>query len=215
MEETKDNQDSAQLNKDTNKEQEFCPNQTIPENKVINGENNINDNKLQGKEDLDNKQKEKGNDAQQLNNKNENTDINNELIRDNNSQLDENIENTAVKFNNKLRNTMTGLNNNKMRYESGLINTILKVEKDNVNHYLKGELAELYEDISKSNFDFKKNVFLPNVDYFEKKTGILDKNPIVPYNSKEDISRKLETYPKTNEIINKFTEKTKSFTGYC
>ena len=56
--------------------------------------------------------------------------------------------------NKKFRNTMTGLNNDKMKYESGLIDIILKVEKDNVNHYLKGDLAEMYHDINKDNYDF-------------------------------------------------------------
>jgi hypothetical protein len=114
----------------------------------------------------------------------------------------------------KLRNTMTGLNNDKMKYESGLIDIILKVEKDNVDHYLKGDLAEMYHDINKDNYDFKNNVFLANVDNFEKKTGIFDKKPIIPYNCNEDISYKLDKYPRTNEIIEKFTEKTKTFTNY-
>ena len=117
--------------------------------------------------------------------------------------------------NKKLRNTMTGLNNDKMKYESGLINIILKVEKDNVNHYLKGDLAEMYNDISKNNSFFKNEVFLANVDNFEKKTGILDKKPVIPYNCSEDISFKLNTYPKTNEIIEKFAQKSKTFQGYA
>ena len=113
-----------------------------------------------------------------------------------------------------LRNTMSGLNNDKMKYESGLIDIILKVEKDNVDHYLKGDLAEMYHDINKDNYDFKTNVFLANVNNFEKKTGIFDKKPIIPYNCREDISYKLDKYPRTNEIIEKFTEKTKTFTNY-
>ena len=114
--------------------------------------------------------------------------------------------------NKKLRNTMTGLNNNKMKYESGLIDIILKVEKDNVNHYLKGDLVEMYNDINKNNSNFKNNVFLANVNHFEKRTGILDKKPIIPYNCSEDISYKLDKYPRTNEIIEKFTERSKKFT---
>ena len=113
--------------------------------------------------------------------------------------------------NKKLRNTMTGLNNDKMKYQSGLIDVILKVEKDNVKHYLKGDLAEMYDDINKTNYFFKNKVFLPNVDNFEKKTGILDKKPIIPYYLNEDISIKLDSYPRTNEIIDKFTERSKKF----
>ena len=100
------------------------------------------------------------------------------------------------------------------RYESGLIDIILRIEKDNVNHYLKGDLAEMYHDINKDHYDFKNNVFLANVNNFEKTTGIMDKRPVIPYNCSEDISFKLDKYPRTNEIIEKFTEKTKNFTAF-
>ena len=125
--------------------------------------------------------------------------------------IEEKKETNDFPFNKKLRNTMTGLGNNKMKYESGLIDIILKVEKDNVNHYLRGDLAEIYEDVSKNNELFKNDVFLANVDNFEKKTGNLDKKPIIPYNCSEDISFKLDKFPKTNEIIDKFTQKIKTF----
>ena len=109
---------------------------------------------------------------------------------------------------------MTGLNNDKMKYESGLIDIILKVEKDNVNHYLKGDLIEIYNDINRENYNFKNDIFLANVDNFEKKTGIFDKKPIIPYNCSEDISYKLDTYPRTNQIIEKFAQKSKTFSSY-
>ena len=129
--------------------------------------------------------------------------------------IEDNIETSNfIENNKKLRNTMTGLNNDKMKYESGLIDIILKVEKDNVNHYLKGDLAEIYNDINNENYYFKNNVFLANVDNFEKKTGYIDKKPIIPYNCSEDISFKIDKYPTTNEIIEKFTEKAKTFSGY-
>ena len=125
--------------------------------------------------------------------------------------IEDNKEISNFSVNKKLRNTMTGLSNNKMKYESGLIDIILKVESDNVNHYLRGDLAEMYNDINKNNAFFKNDVFLANVDLFEKKTGILDKKPIIPYNCSEDISFKLDKFPKTNEIIDKFTQKIKYF----
>ena len=125
------------------------------------------------------------------------------------------INNDVSEFttNKKLRNTMSGLNNNKLKFQSGLIDIILKVERENVNHYLKGDLAEMYQDINKNNDHFKNNVFLANIDYFENKTGNLDKKPIIPYNCKEDVSFKLNNYPTTNEIIEKFTERTKNYQG--
>ena len=126
-------------------------------------------------------------------------------------QIEESKESSDFNINKKLRNTMTGLDNNKMKYESGLIDMILKVERDNVNNYLRGELAEIYNDISRDNYTFKNDVFLANIDHFEKKTGTLDKRNIIPYNCSEDISFKLNSFPKTNEIIEKFTEKIKHF----
>ena len=115
--------------------------------------------------------------------------------------------------NKKFRNTISGLNNNKLKFQSGLIDVILKVERENVNHYLKGDLAEMYKDINKDNINFKNDVFLANIDYFEKKTGNLDKKPIIPYNCNEDISFKIDKYPTTNEIIDKFAERTKNYNG--
>ena len=115
--------------------------------------------------------------------------------------------------NKKFRNTISGLNNNKLKFQSGLIDVILKVEKENVNHYLKGDLAEMYKDINNDNIHFKNDVFLANIDYFEKKTGNLDKKPIIHYNCSEDIRYKIDKYPTTNEIIDKFAERTKNYKG--
>ncbi len=90
-----------------------------------------------------------------------------------------------------------------------------EVEKFNAKNILKGDLAEMYDDINKNNYFFKNNVFLANVDHFDKNTGILDNKPIIPYNYSHDISYKLDSYPRTNEIIEKFTEKTKTFSQYA
>ena len=127
--------------------------------------------------------------------------------------IEENKEISDFTTNKKFRNTISGLNSNKLKFQSGLIDIILKVERDNVNHYLKGDLAEMYKDINRDYTNFKNNVFLANIDYFEKKTGNLDKNPKRPYNCSEDISFKLDKYPTTNEIIDKFAERTKNYKG--
>ena len=41
----------------------------------------------------------------------------------------------------------------------------------------------------------------------------MDKNPKIPYNCSEDVSYKLDKYPTTNEIIDKFAERTKNYQG--
>ena len=149
-----------------------------------------------------------------FNNKEKNS-LSNEIYKSKSRPFEDNKETSNfTNPNKKLRNTMTGLNNDKMKYESGLIDIILKVEKDNVNHYLKGDLNEIYNDINRENYNFKNDIFLANVDNFEKKTGIFDKKPIIPYNCSEDISYKLDTYPRTNEIIEKFAQKSKTFSSY-
>ena len=127
--------------------------------------------------------------------------------------LEKNKEISDFTTNKKFRNTMPGLNNNKLKFQSGLIDVILKVERENVNHYLKGDLAEMYKDINKDYTNFKNNVFLANIDYFEKRSGNMDKNPKIPYNCSEDVSYKLDKYPTTNEIIDKFAERTKNYQG--
>ena len=127
--------------------------------------------------------------------------------------VEENKEISDFTTNKKFRNTMPGLNNNKLKFQSGLIDVILKVERENVNHYLKGDLAEMYKDINKDYTNFKNNVFLANIDYFEKRSGNMDKNPKIPYNCSEDVSYKLDKYPTTNEIIDKFAERTKNYQG--
>ena len=126
--------------------------------------------------------------------------------------IEENKEISDFTTNKKLRNSIAG-SSNKINYKSDLIDIILKVEKENVNHYLGGDLAEMYKDINKNNIHFKNNVFLANIDYFEKKTGILDKKPVIPYNCSEDVSYKLDKYPTTNEIIDKFAERTNHYQG--
>ena len=127
--------------------------------------------------------------------------------------LEENKEISDFTTNKKFRNTMPSLNSNKLKFKSGLIDVILKVERENVNHYLKGDLAEMYKDINKDYTNFKNNVFLANIDYFENRSGNMDKNPKIPYNCSEDVSYKLDKYPTTNEIIDKFAERTKNYQG--
>ena len=178
---------------------------TLPNQRNVFKRNFGNDTDLKQNENLDRKNK--------YTNSEQNSQSSN-IHKAKSRQIEDNKEISEFETNKKLRNTMHSLNNDKMKYESGLIDIILKVEKDNVNHYLKGDLAEMYHDINKEHHDFKNNVFLANVNNFEKITGILDKRPIIPYNCSEDISFKLDKYPRTNEIIEKFTEKTKNFTNF-
>lgn len=114
---------------------------------------------------------------------------------------------------NKFRNTISGLH--KGKYDSELIEVILGVERENVKHYLSGELANLYQDITKDNHNFKEDVFLANVDNFDKKTGILSnkssvKRPQYPYpSSKNDVDEIINSFTYTEDIIRKFSERSK------
>ena len=119
-----------------------------------------------------------------------------------------------IKSNKNSGNTNTESHNEKMKYESDLIDNIIKTEKDNVNNYLNEDLAKMYNDINNENFFFKNNIFFANVDNVEKKTAILDKMTNIPYNCSEDISYKIEKFPRTTELIKKYEEKSKNLDGY-
>ena len=187
--------------------------ETYPESDLIKEDNN--ENSAQEEDNINEIKNEEipEDDTKYYSNK-KNNNMSDNINKAKSRDIEGNKETSEFNVNKKLRNTMTGLNNSKMKYESGLIDMILKVEKDNVNHYLKGDLAEMYNDINRNNYEFKNDIFLANVDNFEKKTGTLDKRPIIPYNCSEDISFKLDSFPKTNEIIDKFSERAKYFKGY-
>lgn len=110
----------------------------------------------------------------------------------------------------KIRKSINGdLNKYKKYYDNELIDAILDVEKYNVDTYLSNDLAAIYNDINKDNLFFKNDVFLGNIDNFEKKTGNLDKKKNTKkYNSDINIQKEI---PKTNELINRFTENLKFF----
>ena len=112
----------------------------------------------------------------------------------------------------KIRKSINGdLNKYKKYYDNELIDAILDVEKYNVDTYLSRDLAAIYNDINKDNIFFKNNVFLGNIDNFERKTGNLDKKKNNNKYSNNDINKKIKEIPNTNEIINNFTEKLKFF----
>ena len=141
-----------------------------------------------------------------------NDDINHTKLMNNvlnNDFQNENDENKSPNIQ-KNKPVKTHFEKSNKYYDNELIDTILNVEKYNVNKYLSKDLAEMYSEINKDNLFFKNDVFLRNIDNFEKKTGILDKKK-----SKlsrifiDDINHKLKDMSKTKDIINKYTEKSK------
>ena len=153
--------------------------------------------------------------------KNTNVKIDTDIIGNN----DYNINNSRVSTNNdtdkknknsnKMRNTISGVYKGNRKFDSELIDVILGIEKENVNHYLSNDLANMYKDITNDNQEFKEDIFLANVDNFDKKTGILGKKkfyktPIYPYpSSTNDINKLLTTFNHTEDIIQKFSERSK------
>lgn len=114
--------------------------------------------------------------------------------------------------NKKFRNSMNGMGHNKKRFENQLIDAILDVEKYNVKKYLSKDLVSIYDEITKDNDFFKHDVFLENIANFEKKTGNLDrKKDNNLYNDKDNKKNKYMDITNTDEIINKFFEKSKTF----
>lgn len=110
------------------------------------------------------------------------------------------------------RNSNDFSDNYKNKYNNVLIDAILNVEKYNVGKYLSKDLASIYDDITKDNIMFKNDIFLGNVDNFERKTGDLDKKKLKNvYKEKESKKKEYKEITNTNDIINKFFEKTKTF----
>ena len=186
---------------------EICPNQRIAFKKIFNN------GKYNGKEE-EAITTEKFEEKNYKNNLDKNT-----VIIDNykfKSHLFEENKKASdfIKSNKNLGNTNTESDNEKMKYESDLIDNIIKMEKDNVNNYLNEDLAKMYNDINNENFFFKNNIFFANVDNVEKKSAILDKMTNIPYNCSEDISYKIEKFPRTTELIKKYEEKSKNLDGY-
>ena len=133
---------------------------------------------------------------------------NNSII---NNMFRNEFQNENEEANKQLKKSTTG-DLRKRYYDSQLIDAILDVEKYNVDKYLSKDLAIIYNDISKDNLFFRNNLFLGNVDYFERKTGNLDKKKYNNINhNNNNIQKKLKETPKTSEIIDKFTEKYKIF----
>ena len=191
--------------KETSYKLEICPNQRIAFKKIFkNGKNNIKEEELITTEKFEEKKYKNNMDK-------------NHVITDNytfkSNLFEENKKTTDFKENIKeLKIGIINTNIEKKKYESELIDNIIKIEKDNVNNYLNGDLAEMYHEINNENFFFKNNIFLANVDNVEKKTAILDKIPLIPFNDSEDISFKIGRYPKTKELIKKYEEKSKTIT---
>ena len=110
------------------------------------------------------------------------------------------------------RNSNTLSDNYKNKYNNVLIDTILDVEKFNVNKYLSKDLANIYNEIDRDNIMFKNDIFLGNIVNFERKTGDLDKKIVRKvYKEKKDNKKEYKNISNTNDIINKFFEKTKTF----
>ena len=137
--------------------------------------------------------------------------VNNKTGQSTNNDTDKKNQNSK-----KMRNTISGVKKGNRKFDSELIDVILGIEKENVNHYLSNDLANLYKDITNDNQEFKEDIFLANVDNFDKKTGILGKKsfykkPIYPYpSSNNDINKLLKTFNHTEDIIQKFSERSKS-----
>ena len=155
-----------------------------------------------------------------ISNKNTNVKINTDFSENNNYANDSRLStnNNTDKKNqnsNKMRNTISGVYKGNRKFDSELIDVILGIEKENVNHYLSNDLANMYKDITNDNQEFKEDIFLANVDNFDKKTGILGKKkfyktPIYPYpSSTNDINKLLTTFNHTEDIIQKFSERSK------
>ena len=116
-------------------------------------------------------------------------------------------------------NNNTYLINDILEYYIDIFDTIESIDDlDIYINKIKKIISSLYKtkDITNDNQEFKEDIFLANVDNFDKKTGILGKKkyyrkPIYPYpSSKNDINKLIKTFNHTEDIIQKFSERSKT-----
>ena len=84
------------------------------------------------------------------------------------------------------------------------------MEQKNVKKLLKGNLSEIYEDLIKTNLDFKNNVFFVNLNHFEDEVGECD-SKIIPHSFKriqndEILNKEIMS---SQELLRKYIEKSK------
>ena len=88
-------------------------------------------------------------------------------------------------------------------------NAFNEVEQYNAKTILKGELAEIYDDLIKSNIDFKDDVFFVNLNHFENKVGDCD-NRLISHNfkafKKDGLFKK---YLSSSELLGKYIDRAK------
>ena len=147
-------------------------------------------------------------DNEDINNIDENKYNNIANIENNNINNYEN-ENEKNANNNKINNK---INNNKYKKENEYIimdNTFNEVEQFNAKKILKGDLAEIYNDLIKTNLDFKDDIFFVNLNHFEKRIGDCD-DKLISHNFKEFKKDELfKKYLSPQELLGKYIDRAK------
>ena len=152
-----------------------------------------------------------------LNNNNENISQNIEEHKEkenedkiNNQNL--NIEGKAEENDNNADNKEVKRNTLNREYII-MDNTFNEVEKFNAKKILKGDLAEIYEELIKTNLDFKDDIFFVNLNHFEKRVGDCDEK-IIPHSFKEYKKNELfKEYKSSRELLQKYTNRAKRIRG--
>ena len=133
--------------------------------------------------------------------KEKNKDDNNDKINDNDN------DNNRINNNLKTKNNNKNLENNEYDELDHFFN---KVEKVNAKKLLKGNLAEIYNEIMKSNVEFKNNIFFVNLNKFENEVGRCDRK-IISHSFKKVpdeyiLNRECKL---TDELMKKYIERAK------
>ena len=135
------------------------------------------------------------------------------LIEENIYNKDNNEEEADYKLKNRL-------NINEYEEEEKKENKIIKnneyvimdnifneIEQYNTKKILKGDLAEIYNNLIKTNLDFKDDIFFVNLNHFEKKVGDCDES-ILPHNFKEYKKEEFfKEYKSSSDLLKKYTDK--------
>ena len=199
---------------------------------VQNGNNDENDKENNNDNDNNNNYEIKVNiNSKKLDNDIINNNKSNNYNNNTNSNTNTNANNN-INHNNKKKYRYKSLNKDYMNYGETIIeednedlnlpsqrgrfnrlkNALIEIERFNAKKTLKGDMAEMFNKILKSNFDFKENIFFKNLIDTDIKVGDLDsakKRPVSHTFKEIETIEILRNHQNADDLMKKYTNRAK------
>ena len=196
---------------------------------IQNGNNEENDKENNNDNDINNNYEIKVN----INSKKfDNDAINHNNTNNNNYNTNSNTNTNNINHNNKKKYRYKSLNKDYMSYGetikeednedlnlpsqrgrfNRLKNALIEIERFNAKKTLKGDMAEMFNKILKSNFDFKENIFFKNLIDTDLKVGDLDsvkKRPVSHTFKEIETIEILRNHQNADDLMKKYTNRAK------